>query len=57
MTQYACYRICQRGTDFLGTVEAESKDEAESMAYERWCFDEDAGEYLDVEEDDDDDRH
>ena len=54
MTQYACYRICQRGVDYLGTVEAESIDDAESLAYERWVFDEDAGEYLDVEEESED---
>ena len=50
MTQYTCFRICQRGTDCLGTVTAESINDAESLAYRRWAFDEDGGEYLDVQE-------
>ena len=53
MTQYACYRVTKRRTVFLGTVEADSPNAAESMARLRWPIDWANGERLDVEEDDD----
>ena len=47
--KYACFRVCPCGVDYLGTVEADSRAEAEDAAARRWIVG--AGEELSIEED------
>ena len=51
MTRYACFRMCRLGVDYLGTVAADSEDEARQEAGRRWEIDPDDEERIDVEED------
>ena len=49
MTRYACFRICRRGVDYLGTIAAESEDEARREAERRWENDPNDEERIEVE--------
>ena len=53
MTRYACFLVCDCGADYLGTVEAETRTEAEAWAAWRWTVDKEAGEELSIEEETD----
>lgn len=55
LLRWACFRISGAvpgNVDFLGTVEAASMKDAESVARLRWPIDWGSGERLDVEIDD-----
>jgi hypothetical protein len=54
MTRYAIFRLCPRGVDYLGTVEADSRAAAEDVAERQWTVDVEAGEELSIEEDEED---
>ena len=56
MTRYACFRLCPRGVDYLGTVEAETLTEAECEAGLQWWIDVESGESLSIEEDQETDQ-